>query len=75
MVEFCDYTGRWAQSDENKVTKPCLDTINLKIKEKSLNAIIGTIGCGKSSLFMALLKEIPFYEGSVTINSSIAYVE
>ena len=47
----------------------------MKIKKGSLNAIIGTIGCGKSSLFMALLKEIPFHTGNLTTKSSIAYVE
>ena len=72
MIEFSNYTGRWTK-DEDK--RPTLDNINLKIKDKSLNAIIGSIGCGKSSLFMSLLKEIPFYEGKLDIKSSIAYVE
>lgn len=71
-LEFDNYTGSWTNDEEKR---PTLDDINLKIKEKSLNAIIGTIGCGKSSLFMSLLKEIPFYTGSLKISSSIAYVE
>ena len=70
MIIFEKYTGNWKE-DEN----PVLKNINLMIKPKSLNAIIGTIGCGKSSLFMAILKEIPFYRGLITSSTNIAYVE
>jgi len=56
--------------------EPVLRDINLKIRPKSLNAVIGTIGCGKSSLIMALLKEIPKTTGKVLIRpKSMAYVE
>jgi len=50
----------------------------LTIKKGSLNAIIGTIGSGKTSLFMAILKEIPYKEGSIIIsikNPIVAFVE
>ena len=42
-----------------------LSRINLSIKPGSLNAVIGSIGCGKTSLFMALLKEVPITEGEL----------
>ena len=58
-ITFVNYTGYWRKEGK----KPVLSNINLKIKANSLNAIIGTIGCGKSSLFMALLNEIPYFEG------------
>jgi len=45
--------------------KPSLVNINLDIKPGSLNAIIGPIGSGKSTLFMALLREIPFVTGKL----------
>ena len=50
----------------------------MTIKKGSLNAIIGTIGSGKTSLFMAILKEIPYKEGSIIIsikNPIVAFVE
>ena len=71
MIQFNNYTGKWKEDDK----KPTLNKLNLKIMPQSLNAIIGTIGCGKSSLFMALLREIPFYTGSITSNCSMGYVE
>ena len=35
----------------------------------------GDPGCGKTSLFMAILKEIPFKVGHINSTSKIAYVE
>ena len=52
-----------------------MENINLLIKEKSLNALIGTIGSGKSSLLMSILKEIPIHKGEISIKGSISYVE
>ncbi len=54
---------------------PVLNKINLSIKPRSLNAVIGTIGCGKSSLFMALLREVPITVGELQVGEDIAYVE
>ena len=70
-IDFNNYSGKWKQEDQ----KHCLKNINLNIKSKSINAIIGTIGCGKSSLFMAILEEVPFITGEVKSNSKIAFVE
>lgn len=55
--------------------KPSLVNIHLDIKPGSLNAIIGPIGSGKSTLFMALLREIPFLDGKLEFKGKIAYVE
>ena len=73
---FKDYSCYW-NKQELKNKTPVLNKINLSIKPGSLNAVIGTIGCGKSSLFMALLREVPITEGELSIGKtqSIAYVE
>ena len=64
----------WKKQKEDDV-KPSLVNINLDIKPGSLNAIIGPIGSGKSTLFMALLREIPFLDGKLEFKGKIAYVE
>lgn len=38
-------------------------------------AIVGKVGCGKSSLLSCFLKEIPTYSGHIYYNKSVAYVE
>ena len=47
----------------------------MSVKKHSLNTVIGPIGSGKSSLIMALLKEMPFTTGTAQIKGRVAYVE
>lgn len=35
--------------------------------------MIGTVGAGKSSLFQAILGELPPSSGSVTVNGAVSY--
>ncbi|XP_040186825.1 ATP-binding cassette sub-family C member 3 isoform X2 [Rana temporaria] len=62
-------TFSWARSSE-----PVLDNINLLVPTGSLVAIVGHVGCGKSSLVSALLGETEKLEGDVSIRGSVAYV-
>mgnify|MGYP002623134508 CR=1 FL=1 len=55
--------------------KPTLVDINLEIKKGTLNAIIGKIGAGKSSLLLSLTGEMPKTKGTLRFIKSIAYVE
>ncbi|CAG7831109.1 unnamed protein product [Allacma fusca] len=57
--------------EEDNVT---LKNINLKVKEGSLVAIVGTVGSGKSSLLSAILGEMEKLTGRVNTRGSIAYV-
>ncbi|KAJ8786685.1 hypothetical protein J1605_006174 [Eschrichtius robustus] len=62
-------TFTWARSDP-----PTLHGITFSIPEGSLVAVVGQVGCGKSSLLSALLAEMDKVEGHVAIKGSVAYV-
>uniref|UniRef100_A0A4W3JNQ4 ATP-binding cassette, sub-family C (CFTR/MRP), member 3 n=1 Tax=Callorhinchus milii TaxID=7868 RepID=A0A4W3JNQ4_CALMI len=51
-----------------------LFSIDLVAPEGALVAVVGHVGCGKSSLVSALLGEMERLEGSVSVQGSVAYV-
>uniref|UniRef100_A0A8C3UU04 MRP3 protein n=1 Tax=Catharus ustulatus TaxID=91951 RepID=A0A8C3UU04_CATUS len=51
-----------------------LHSINMLVPSGSLVAIVGHVGCGKSSLVSALLGEMEKLEGEVAVKGSVAYV-
>ncbi|XP_067914713.1 ATP-binding cassette sub-family C member 3 isoform X1 [Heterodontus francisci] len=62
-------TFSWGKTDP-----VVLDGINLMVPQGSLVAVVGHVGCGKSSLVSALLGEMEKLEGRVAIQGSVAYV-
>uniref|UniRef100_A0A7N5JPI8 Multidrug resistance-associated protein 1 n=1 Tax=Ailuropoda melanoleuca TaxID=9646 RepID=A0A7N5JPI8_AILME len=62
-------TFTWARSEP-----PTLSGITFSIPEGSLVAVVGQVGCGKSSLLSALLAEMDKVEGHVAVKGSVAYV-
>ncbi|CAL1548851.1 unnamed protein product [Lymnaea stagnalis] len=65
-------SGEFTWQKGNEI--PTLRNINLEVKQGSLVAIVGSVGCGKSSLLSAILGEMEKLKGSVIIKNSIAYV-
>ncbi|NWZ27832.1 MRP3 protein, partial [Asarcornis scutulata] len=57
-----------------KDLKPSLKDINLLVPSGALVAVVGHVGCGKSSLVSALLGEMEKLEGDVAVKGSVAYV-
>ena len=51
-----------------------LRNVNTRISKSSLTIVIGSVGSGKSTLCKALLGEIPFSEGSVSLSNRFAHV-
>ncbi|KAJ6635066.1 Metal resistance protein YCF1 [Pseudolycoriella hygida] len=51
-----------------------LKNINIKIKKEKLVALVGSVGCGKTSLLSALLGEMEKIDGVVNVDGRIAYV-
>ncbi|KAK7475730.1 hypothetical protein BaRGS_00033052, partial [Batillaria attramentaria] len=54
--------------------RPALADIDLTVGEGLLVAVVGPVGCGKSSLLSAMLGEMDKVKGEVTTRGSFAYV-
>ncbi|CAB4033149.1 multidrug resistance-associated 1-like, partial [Paramuricea clavata] len=59
-IQITSGTFSWESEDQ-----PTLKSMNLKVKQGGLVAIVGHVGCGKSSLLSAMLGEIKKLEGHV----------
>ncbi|XP_023930136.1 multidrug resistance-associated protein 4 isoform X1 [Lingula anatina] len=62
-------TASW----EKEVEAPTLKEVSFQLTENKLLSVIGPVGSGKSSLLMAILKELPLSKGSIKITGKIAY--
>ncbi|XP_071797862.1 multidrug resistance-associated protein 1-like [Asterias amurensis] len=68
-INIKDADFAWSR-DENLILKH----IAVNVQPGSLVAVVGQVGCGKSSLLSAILGDMEKIKGSVTINGSVAYV-
>ncbi|XP_008188570.1 multidrug resistance-associated protein 4 isoform X1 [Acyrthosiphon pisum] len=62
-------TAKWTDIQTNNT----LENINLSVAPGRLIGIIGPVGAGKSSLFQAILRELPLSEGSLDVHGVISY--
>ena len=58
----------------DKESDPVLKDINFIVKKGRIQAVVGIVGAGKSSLLSAILGDLYKLSGEVTVNGSIAYV-
>ena len=63
-------TFSWSASGEDFK----MEDINVKVGKGQLVAVVGTVGCGKSSLISFILGETFKHCGSVNTDGTIAYV-
>uniref|UniRef100_UPI00358F56A6 multidrug resistance-associated protein 1-like isoform X1 n=1 Tax=Myxine glutinosa TaxID=7769 RepID=UPI00358F56A6 len=59
----------WGKSEQ-----PVLNDVSLKVPTGTLIAIVGHVGCGKSSLISAVLGELERVSGFVAVQGSVAFV-
>jgi ABC-type multidrug transport system fused ATPase/permease subunit len=59
-IELSEFSARYEDSSENALTN-----ITLKVASGGSLAIVGPVGAGKSSLLLALLREIPQISGTL----------
>ncbi|XP_050545467.1 probable multidrug resistance-associated protein lethal(2)03659 isoform X2 [Daktulosphaira vitifoliae] len=68
-IVISNVTAKWTDAQiENSLEK-----INLTVVPGRLVAIIGPVGSGKSSLFQAILRELPLSEGNISVNGVMSY--
>lgn len=58
-----------------KFDKNVLTGIDFELKKGDFLAVIGQVGCGKSSLLLSIMDETVLKKGNKSINGSLAYVE
>ncbi|KAM3826734.1 multidrug resistance-associated protein 1-like isoform 1-T1 [Vipera latastei] len=58
----------------SRTEPPVLSNISFAIPDPSLVAVVGQVGCGKSSLLSALLGEMEKQDGHVSLRGSVAFV-
>ncbi|XP_053965136.1 probable multidrug resistance-associated protein lethal(2)03659 [Anastrepha ludens] len=68
-IEIHKLKAKW----DHSMTEYTLNNIELKVKPRTLMAVIGPVGSGKSSLIQAILGELPAESGSVTLHGSYSY--
>ncbi|KAK4880306.1 hypothetical protein RN001_008452 [Aquatica leii] len=69
VISIENGTARWTDFLADNV----FNNVSINIKAGSLIAIIGPVGCGKSSLLHAILKELPLKSGSISVKGSVSY--
>jgi len=52
-----------------------LRSLNLEASDGQLICVVGTVGCGKSSLLHSLMNELKLKDGHISTNGTKAYVE
>ncbi|KAF9930603.1 hypothetical protein FBU30_000306 [Linnemannia zychae] len=61
-------------STENMSLRPTLRNVTFSIKDKSLTAIVGRVGQGKSSILNAIIGEMYKLDGTIRVRGRIAYI-
>lgn len=62
-------TAKWSEVS----TENTLSNLNITVQPGRLVAVIGPVGSGKTSLFHAILKELPLREGSIEVKGKVSY--
>ncbi|GFQ66175.1 hypothetical protein TNCT_86262 [Trichonephila clavata] len=68
--------GIWMQkvvASWNKDGESTLRNVTLTVKPGELLAVVGPVGCGKTSLLMSILGELPIVSGEVKVRGKVAY--
>ena len=60
----------WQEGD----SMPVLKSVSLTVSDGELVLVTGPVGCGKSSLLLAILQELPLSQGSISCSGKIAHV-
>jgi len=69
-------TGRVKKTLElEKVSEPQISGLNIDMKMGDMLAVVGQVGCGKTTFLQSILQETVVMNGNLKVQGSIAYVE
>ncbi|KAI8123085.1 putative multidrug resistance-associated protein lethal(2)03659 [Lucilia cuprina] len=66
-------TATWDSDSSHSYTSPAISNLNVEINEKTLAAIVGPVGSGKSTFLNVLLGEVQIDSGEVLVNGKVSY--
>ncbi|XP_017887469.1 multidrug resistance-associated protein 4-like isoform X2 [Ceratina calcarata] len=69
VINLKNSSAKWLSYEQEDTLK----NIDFTLKPGELVAVVGQVGCGKSSFLNLILKELPTATGSIEINGKIAY--
>ena len=58
-----------------EVKEPTLSGLNIDMKQGNFLAVVGQVGCGKTTFLQSIMQETVLMNGKFNVNGSIAYVE
>lgn len=68
-VTIRSLTAKWVKAS----TEYTLHSVNMDINPRTLFAIIGKVGAGKSSIIQAILGELPIESGTLHVEGTLSY--
>ncbi|XP_071820241.1 ATP-binding cassette sub-family C member 4-like isoform X2 [Apostichopus japonicus] len=60
-------------NDDEEADANTLKDMSYEVKKGQLTAVVGPVGCGKSSLLMSIIKELPVKKGSLKVGGSVSF--
>ena len=74
-IEMIDFSASWKGIEQIHNNVLVLKHISLSVNTAQLVVITGHLGCGKSSLLMSLINELPGLSGKINLRGVISYTE
>ncbi|XP_061390091.1 ATP-binding cassette sub-family C member 4 [Musca vetustissima] len=68
-----DVNASWECTASGSYSNQAVEKLNCEIKDRSLAAVVGPVGAGKSTFLNVLLGEVQIDSGEVLVNGKISY--
>lgn len=72
-ISLRDTSATWENNTASGCRNHAVEMLNAEIKDKTLAAIVGPVGSGKSTFLNVLLGEVALDSGEVLVNGKVSY--